>query len=66
MNKLYNKVIDKITSGRFIITVMLSAVYAYIAIKGQVTTELNATYMMVVAFYFTKQRSPSDKDDTNN
>lgn len=66
MNNMFNKFIDKITSARFILTIVLSAVYAYLAIQGKLTTEFNATYMMIVVFYFSKERvSPSNKDDTH-
>lgn len=65
MSKLFNKVIDKVTSGRFILTIILTGVYAYLAIKNQLTSEFNTTYAMIVVFYFTRQRDSSGKDDSS-
>lgn len=50
------RLISKITSARWLIAVMMTIVFAVLAIKNTITTEFITIYTMVIAFYFSKDR----------
>ncbi|CBZ04107.1 TPA: hypothetical protein ACXDAY_004106 [Clostridium botulinum] len=56
-----NRVLTKITSARWLIAVIMTIVFAILAIKNTLNTEFITIYTMVVAFYFSKDRKEQDK-----
>ncbi|ACO83884.1 hypothetical protein EXN54_20455 [Clostridium botulinum] len=56
-----DRVLNKITSARWLIAVIMTIVFAVLAIKNTLNTEFITIYTMVVAFYFSKDRKEQDK-----
>ncbi|EQC1537561.1 hypothetical protein [Clostridium botulinum] len=56
-----DRVLNKITSARWLIAVIMTIVFAILAIKNTLNTEFITIYTMVVAFYFSKDRKEQDK-----
>ncbi|WP_252217730.1 hypothetical protein [Clostridium sp. VAP41] len=50
------RVLTKITSARWLIAVIMTIVFAVLAIRNTITTEFITIYTMVIAFYFSKDR----------
>lgn len=46
----------KFTSGRFLITIILTIAFSYLAARGKLTQEFTNIYMILVTFYFSKDR----------
>ncbi|NFD70017.1 hypothetical protein FDE76_15315 [Clostridium botulinum] len=51
-----DRLLNKITSARWLIAVIMTIVFAVLAIKNIITTEFITIYTMVIAFYFSKDR----------
>ena len=50
------KIIDRIISVKSIVTILLTAVYCYLAVMGVITAELYmAIFTVVIGFYFGTQ-----------
>ena len=64
-NNLLNRLVQKLTSARFLIVLILTIVFAIITIGGNITSEFLTIYTMVVSFYFTKSRD-ENKEVTNS
>jgi len=65
---LVERFIFKVTSGRFIFTIVVAGVYAYLAITGQMADErINEITLIVLYAYFNMPRAPKpqDEDDEN-
>lgn len=59
--------ICKITSGRFIFTIVVASVYAYLAITGNMQEErINEITLIVLYAYFNKTRNKQEDDLNNN
>ncbi|ACQ51544.1 membrane protein [Clostridium botulinum] len=56
-----DRVLNKITSARWLIAVIMTIVFAILAIRNTLNTEFITIYTMVVAFYFSKDRKEQDK-----
>ncbi|ABS32651.1 hypothetical protein FDC06_18785 [Clostridium botulinum] len=56
-----DRVLKKITSVRCLIAVIMTIVFAVLAIKNMLNTEFITIYTMVIAFYFSKDRKEVDK-----
>lgn len=68
MNKdLLERLVFKITSGRFIFTVVVAAVYAYLAVSGNLDeARINEITLIVLYAYFNRPRQdPTDAEDQN-
>lgn len=57
---MLDRIVNKLTSGRFLITVILTIVFAVLAINNRLSTEFLTIYTMLVAFYFGKERQDSE------
>ena len=58
------RLVTKVTSGQFILTVSSAAVFAYLAIAGMIGTETTtAILMMVFVSYFKRDRPDPKPDD---
>ena len=64
---LMERVIFKITSGRFVFTVVVAGVYAYLAITGGLDEDrINEITLIVLYAYFNMPRTPvPSKDDAD-
>ncbi|MBO0575087.1 hypothetical protein EXQ42_09420 [Clostridium botulinum] len=56
-----DRILKKITSARWLIAIIMTIVFAILAIKNTLNTEFITIYTMVVAFYFSKDRKEQDK-----
>jgi hypothetical protein len=61
---MLDRIVNKLTSGRFLITVILTIVFAVLAINNRLSTEFLTIYTMLVAFYFGKERQDSTVNQT--
>lgn len=52
-----NRILQKALSARWLIAVILTIVFAVLAITGRLSTEFLSVYTLVIAFYFNKDRS---------
>ena len=61
---LVERLIFKITSGRFIFTIVVAGVYAYLAITGNMADErINEITLIVLYAYFNMPRQPKPIDE---
>ncbi len=51
-----DRLLNKITSARWLIAVIMTIVFAVLACTNKLTTEFITIYTMVIAFYFSKDR----------
>ncbi|MBY6916069.1 hypothetical protein [Clostridium botulinum] len=51
-----DRLLNKITSARWLIAVIMTMVFAVLAIRNTITTEFITIYTMIIAFYFSKDR----------
>lgn len=51
-----NRIINKITSARWLIAVIMTVVFAVLAFTDRLSTDFITIYTMVIAFYFSKDR----------
>ena len=58
--KILERIVQKLTSARFVIALLLSITFAVLALQGKLTTEFTTIYTAVTVFYFTRDR----KDNT--
>lgn len=61
--KMWQKIIEKLTSGRFILTLIAGMVFAYCAVRGIITSD--KTYdiisIIVVAYFMRSQNGTTPK-----
>ena len=55
MNDYLKKRLAALCSVKSIVTIVLTAVFAYLAITKQITQEFMVVYTVVIAFYFGTQ-----------
>lgn len=55
-----NRILQKILSARWLIAVILTIVFAILAVTGKLSTEFLSVYTLVIAFYYNKDRSTKD------
>ena len=55
MNEHLKKTLASLCSVKSIVTIVLTAVFAYLAITKQITQEFMVVYTVVIAFYFGTQ-----------
>ncbi|EES49372.1 hypothetical protein NE172_02175 [Clostridium botulinum] len=51
-----DRLLNKITSARWLISVIMTIVFAVLAFTNRLSTEFITIYMMIIAFYFSKDR----------
>ena len=57
MNKLIERIVFKVTSGRFIFTIVVAGVFAYMAVTGLLPPDKVDSVILVVLYaYFTKNK----------
>ena len=62
MNKNLTRIINKLTSARFLVVVILTIILSVMAIRGQIGAEVFiAVYSPIIAYYFSKDRKEGEK-----
>lgn len=51
------RILSKVTSARWLIAVIMTIVFAGLAFTNRLTTDFITIYTMVIAFYFSKERT---------
>ncbi|NFR78578.1 hypothetical protein FDE74_01285 [Clostridium botulinum] len=57
-----DRLLNKITSARWLIAVIMTIVFAVLAFTNRLSTEFITIYTMVIAFYFSKDREKEIKE----
>ena len=60
---MLKRVVLKLTSARFLIAVLLTITFMYLAIKNRLTTEFTTIYTAVTVFYFSKETVSKNEED---
>lgn len=58
--EILQRIVQKLTSARFVIALLLSITFCILALNGKLSTEFTTIYTAVTVFYFTRER----KDNT--
>lgn len=63
--KILERIVQKLTSARYVIALLLSVTFAVLALQGKLTTEFTTIYTAVTVFYFTRDRESisTNKDE---
>lgn len=63
--KILERIVQKLTSARFIVALILTITFAVLALRGNLTTEFTTIYTAVTVFYFTRDResTSTNKDE---
>lgn len=63
--KILERIVQKLTSARYVIALLLSVTFAVLALQGKLTTEFTTIYTAVTVFYFTRDResASTNKDE---
>ena len=63
--KILERIVQKLTSARFVIALLLSITFAILSLQGNLTTEFTTIYTAVTVFYFTRDResTSTNKDE---
>ncbi|NFE74376.1 hypothetical protein FDC27_08810 [Clostridium botulinum] len=57
-----DRLLNKITSARWLIAVIMTIVFAVLAFTNRLSTEFITIYTMIIAFYFSKDREKEIKE----
>ena len=61
------KRVSNLISVKSLVTLLLTAVFAYMAVKGAISQDFMVVYTVVISFYFgTQTQKISDAVDRNN
>lgn len=67
MNEKVVKRLAALLSVKSIVTILLTAVFAYLAIIGEISQEFMMVYTVIIAFYFgTQTQKISDAVESNS
>ncbi|NFO10910.1 hypothetical protein FDB29_07265 [Clostridium botulinum] len=55
-----DRLLNKITSARWLIAVIMTIVFAVLAFTNRLSTEFITIYTMIIAFYFSKDRKNNE------
>ena len=63
--KILERIVQKLTSARFVIAILLTITFMILAFSNKLTTEFTTIYTAITVFYFTKDRDNSavNKDE---
>ena len=59
MKKKFAKLIDV----KSLVTLTLTFLFCILALKGNITQEVQTIYLMIIAFYFGTQHAKKDEED---
>lgn len=54
--EILQRIVQKLTSARFVISILLTITFMVLAFNGKLTSEFTTIYTAVTVFYFTKDR----------
>ena len=65
--KILERIVQKLTSARFVIAILLTITFTVLAFSNKLTTEFTTIYTAITVFYFTRDRDNStvNKDEDN-
>ena len=55
----------KLINVKSLVTVLLTLVFVFLAIRGDISQEVMTIYTTVIAFYFGTQHEKKEKDDAS-
>ena len=55
--KILERIVQKLTSARFVIAILLTITFMILAFSNKLTTEFTTIYTAITVFYFTKDRT---------
>lgn len=55
--------ISKLIDVKSIVTLVLTALFCVLAIKGNISQEVQTIYLMIIAFYFGTQHEKNNKEN---
>ncbi|NFG58421.1 hypothetical protein FDG50_05430 [Clostridium botulinum] len=55
-----DRLLNKVTSARWLIAVIMTIVFAVLAFTNRLSTEFITIYTMIIAFYFSKDRKNNE------
>lgn len=63
--EILQRIVQKLTSARFVISILLTITFMVLAFNGKLTTEFTTIYTAVTVFYFTRDResTSTNKDE---
>ena len=63
--KILQRSVQKLTSARYVVALLLSITFCILALNGKLTTEFTTIYTAVTVFYFTRDRenTSTNKDE---
>ena len=57
--------IARLINVKSIVTILLTLVFAFLAVRGDISQEVMTIYTTVIAFYFGTQYEKREKDDVS-
>ena len=57
--KLLDKIITQLFSARFIVVILLTLAFCYMSINNTISTEFTTIFIVVINYYFYKDRNIS-------
>ena len=63
--EILQRIVQKLTSARFVISILLTITFMVLAFNGKLSTEFTTIYTAVTVFYFTRDResTSTNKDE---
>lgn len=63
--KIITRIVQKLTSARYVVAILLTITFMVLAFNGKLTTEFTTIYTAVTVFYFTRDResTSTNKDE---
>lgn len=53
----------KLLSARFIVVILTTMAFCYLSVTKDLTTEFTTIYIVIINYYFYKERTTKDKDN---
>lgn len=61
MNDAFKKRLANLLSVKSLVTLVLTGVFAYLAVNGQIAQDFMTIYAVIIAFYFGTQSQKEEK-----
>ncbi len=61
--KMLEKIVNRLVSVKSIVTIIVTAVFAYLSIRGNIPDNFMTIYTAIIAFYFGTQYSKPTSSD---
>lgn len=56
----------KLLSARFIVVILTTMAFCYLSVTKDLTTEFATIYIVIINYYFYKERTTKDKERTED